>query len=71
MSEAWDFIQPLSDNDSQKWKAIERSLELATQAESLRERSRRLRETARQIREESTRAMRKKIMLQVEHPPLD
>jgi hypothetical protein len=64
MSEALDFLQPL-DNDSEKWKVIERSLELATQAESLREYSRKLRETSRQIREESDRITREKILAQI------
>jgi len=40
-------------DDSRNWEAIERCLELATMAESLRERSRKLREASRLIREES------------------
>jgi hypothetical protein len=71
MSEALDFTQPLSDNDSQKWKAIERSLKLATQAESLRDHSRRLRESSRQIREESARITREKILAQAQTASLD
>ena len=62
MSETIDFTQPLADDDSHKWKVIERSLELATKAESLRARSRTLRETSRLIREESTRITREKIL---------
>ena len=69
MSETLDFIQPLHDNYSEKWRAIERSLELSTQAENLRERSRLLRETSRLIREESARINREKI-LTTEIPPL-
>ena len=41
--------------NSRNWEAIEHSLELATKAENLRERSRKLREASRLIREESTR----------------
>ena len=44
--------------DSRNWEAIERCLELATKAESLRERSRKLREASRLIREESTQISR-------------
>ena len=45
-------------DDSRNWAVIECSLELATKAEILRERSRELRETSRSIREESTRIAR-------------
>ena len=45
-----DFSPPLR---SHNWEAIERSLEIATKAEALRERSRKLREASRMIREES------------------
>lgn len=43
---------------SENWEAIERSLEIATKAEGLRERSRKLREASRMIREESARIAR-------------
>jgi len=66
-----DFNQPLEDENAQKWTAIERSLELPTQAESLRARSRKLRETSRLIREEVARISGEKILLQIEIPPLD
>jgi hypothetical protein len=71
MSEALDFVQLPADDDSHRWNAIERSLELATQAESLRELSRRLRETSRQIREEAARITREKLMNQIKIPQLD
>ena len=44
--------------ETQNWEAIERCLKLATEAESLRERSRQLREASRLIREESIRTSR-------------
>jgi hypothetical protein len=43
---------------SKSWEAIEHCLELATKAESLRERSRKLREASRLIREDSHRISR-------------
>ena len=70
MSEALDFIHPLPDDDSHKWSAIERSLKLTTQAESLRERSRMLREKSRLIREDSTRITMGKL-LDGEIPPFE
>ena len=51
----------------QNWEAIERSLEISTKAESLRERSRKLREASRLIREESARIVRETPQL---HDPL-
>ena len=52
---------------SQNWEAIERSLEIVTKGESLRERSRKLREASRLIREESARIARETPQL---HDPL-
>ena len=50
-----DFSPPLR---FQNCEAIERSLEIAMKAESLRQRSRKLREASRIIREESARVAR-------------
>ena len=50
-------------DDSRNWKEIERSLALATQAETLREESRELRETSKLIREESARISRKQLAI--------
>jgi hypothetical protein len=63
-----DSVQEPPDDDIQRWEAIERSLKLATKAESLREHSRILRETSRMIREESARITREK-NFPVDTPP--
>jgi len=68
MSEILASIQLLS--ETEKWTALERSLELVHKAASLRARSRKLREASRLIREESPRITREQ-SVQFEIPQLD